>query len=88
MMVKLLIKLFSLIMPTMMTFIFTFGLFLTAFRNGIVNNVWRVTLDINHFGEAPFELVVFLICLPFCIYGVYLNIQMMDKYMKFERMGY
>ena len=35
--------------------------FLVAFVNGITRNIWTSTIDINHFGEAYIELILFFI---------------------------
>lgn len=54
----------------MMQYYFGYG---TLFAMAYMNKDFRVIMDINHFGEANLEIILWIVQTPFMIWGLILN---------------
>lgn len=70
-------QLCSVFVPIGMMYFLLFPLFLVAFLTGTYQSV----LHINLFGEGNFEIMLWIITLPLMIWGSYLNIKFIKKYL-------
>ena len=66
---KIMCKTYSLLFCFMQTYLLLFPMFMLAWSSG----TYESTLNINMYGEADIEMVIWAITFPFIIYGMYLN---------------
>ena len=70
-------QLCTVFVPIGMMYFLLFPLFLVAFLTGTYQSV----LDINMFGEGDLEIVLWIISIPLVIWGSYLNVKFIKKYL-------
>lgn len=70
-------QLCSVFVPIGMMYFLLFPLFLVAFLSGTYQSV----LNINLYNEGDIEIMIWAVTIPFMIWGGYLNIKFIKKYL-------
>ena len=73
---------FALVIPFLETFCVLMNTWLVAYMNP---PTYSVVVYVNNYGEAFPELFMWLIFVPICIYGIYLNLQYLVKKIYWHR---
>jgi hypothetical protein len=67
----------SVFVPIAMTYFVLFPHFILAYTSG----TYKCIMDINEYGEGNLEMSLWLLTLPFCLWGIYLNLKFIKKYL-------
>jgi hypothetical protein len=68
----------AILYPLSITYLITFNTFACAYLGGS----YKCIVDINKYGEANTEILMWFVITPFVLYGTIINIMMINDYLR------